>query len=211
MKIYPKMNKNNTALLVIDVVNGCAHEDCESPETNIHFSKIRKMVPDLVQFIDNFRKEINNNIIFINITPWTKKYLPENIQELYTDPTAEYYGEEGDDFPQEFYKIKPEKSDIVITKNTYDAFTGTDLEKILREKQIQYLVITGVFTEGCVLSTVSNGFSRGFNFVILKDLVETGDGEERQKTSELLKKRVFPFLYGKTITSREFLDDWKNL
>jgi len=209
MKIYPKMNKDNTALLVIDMVNGCAHKDCEDPEIKVHFSKIREMAPKLVRFVDNFRKEVNNNIIFINITPWTKEHLPENIQELYTDPEVEYYGDEGDDFPQEFYQVKPEKEDLIITKNTYDAFADTELKKVLRKKQIQYLVITGIFTEGCVLSTISNGFSLGFNFVILKDLIETGDGEEQQKTSELLKKRVFPFLYGKTITSEEFLKDWE--
>jgi len=51
-------------------------------------------------------------------------------------------------------------------------------------------------------------FSAGFNFVILKDLIETADSKDRQKTSRLLKERVFPFLYGKTITSEEFLSSW---
>lgn len=208
MKIYPKMNKLNTALLIIDMVNGCAHKDCEDSEINVYFSKIRKIAPKLVGFIDDFRKKVNNNVVFINNTPWTKKYLPNNIQELYTDPMVEYYGEEGDDFPQGFYKVKPEKEDLIITKNTYDAFANPELEKHLRDRKIQYLVITGVFTEGCVLSTIANGFSRGFNFIILKDLIETADSKERQETSRLLKEHVFPYLYGKTIKADNFLKEY---
>ncbi|MFA5967435.1 MAG: isochorismatase family cysteine hydrolase [Patescibacteria group bacterium] len=208
MKIYPKMNKSNTALLVIDVVNSCAHEKCESPAINIHFSKIREMIPKLSGFIDSYRKEEGSCVIFANITPWDKEHLPENIQELYTDPNVVYYSDNKSGFPEEFYQVKPEKDDLVITKNTYDAFTGTGLAKTLRNRGIQYLVVTGIFTEGCVLSTICNGFSAGFNFVILKDLIETADSAERQEISRLLKNRVFPFLYGQTITSEEFSNSW---
>ena len=202
------MNKSNTTLLVIDVVNSCAHEKCESPEIDIHFSKIRGMIPKLSDFIDSYRKEVGESVIFANITPWTKEYLPENIQELYTDPDVAYYSDDNGGFPEEFYQVKPEKDDLVITKNTYDAFTGTELAKTLKDRGIQYLVVTGIFTEGCVLSTICNGFSAGFNFIILKDLIETADSEERQEISRLLKSRVFPFLYGKTITSADFLSSW---
>jgi len=209
MNPYQKMNKSNTGLLVIDIVNGCAHRDGEDPEINVTFSKIREMVPNLIDFVDNYRKKVNDSIFFIKITPWTKKYLPKNIQELYTDPKAEYYSDDETGFPEEFYKIKPKQEDIVITKNTYDAFADTELEKILKDKNIQYLVVTGVFTEGCVLSTIINGFSKGFNFVILKDLIEAMDAKKRQEISKSLKEYVFPVLYGKTINSKEFLSDWK--
>jgi len=205
------MNKSNTALLIIDVVNGCAHEKCENPEVDIRFSKIREMIPRLSGFIKTYREKVDSFNIFVNIAPWTKKYLPKNIQELYTDLNVAYYSNDNSGFPEKFYQIRPEKDDLIITKNTYDAFANPELEKILKKKKIQYLVIAGIFTEGCVLSTIVNGFSAGFNFVILKDLVETADSQERQETSRLLKEQVFPFLYGKTITSEEFLDSWKAL
>ena len=119
MKIYPKMNKSNTALMVIDVVNGCAHEKCEDPEINVCFSKIRKMVPKLNKFIKTYREKVGSLTIFVNITPWTRKYLPKNIQELYTDPNAEYYSDDNSGFSEEFFQVKPERDDLIITKNTY--------------------------------------------------------------------------------------------
>ncbi|MFH1308529.1 MAG: isochorismatase family cysteine hydrolase [Patescibacteria group bacterium] len=204
------MNQSNTGLLLIDIVNGCAHQECEDPEINVTFSKIREMIPNLINFVKEYKEKVNNNVIYINITPWDKKHLPKNIQELYTDPGVEYYSDDNSGFPEEFYQIKPDNKDIIVTKNTYDAFADTELEKILKDKNIQYLVTTGIFTDGCVLSTIVNGFSKGFNFIVLKDLIETVDNEERQEISKLLKKCVFPSLYGKTITSKEFLTDRKN-
>jgi len=210
MKPYPKMNSKNTALLVIDIVNGCCHKDAEKPRWNISFSKIRRMVPKLARFIDNFRKKIKGNIIFIKITPWKRDYLAENIIELYNnEPKASYYSDDNTGFLEDFYLVKPKKNDIVLIKNTYDAFANSKLKRILNKKEIKYLVITGVFTDGCVLATICGGFQSGFNFVILKDLIETIDIQERQEMQKHLKEYTFPIMYGKTITSRAFLDSWK--
>jgi len=202
------MNKNNTALLVIDVVNSCAHEECETPEWGITFSKIRKMIPKLNNFIEEFREKVGGKVAFVNITPWNKENLRDNINELYTDPEVTYYSDDDSGFDEKFHTVKPKENDLIITKNTYDAFSQTELEEELRRKEIQYLVVTGIFTEGCVLSTIAVGFSKGFNFVMLKDLIETADSEERQRLSEDIKNRIFPFQYGKTITSEEFLESW---
>lgn len=203
------MDKNNTALLVIDPVNSCAHEKCETPEWNIHFSKIRKMLPKLDEFVKRYRKEVGGLVVLTTITPWTKEHLPDNLNELYTDPEAEYYSEDTTGFDEEFHTVKPEENDYVIAKNTYDTFTNEDLLKKLKEKGIRYIVVTGIFSDGCVLASVVSGFSKGFNFVILKDLIETTDDETRQKLQKLLIEFTFPKMYGKTITSDELLRDLK--
>ena len=204
------MNSKNTALLVIDVVNGCCHKDLERPEWGISFSKIRRMVPKLARFIDDFRKKIKSDVIFVKITPWKKEYLAENISELYdNDPKAYYYSDDNTGFSEEFYLIKPKKDDIVLTKNTYDAFSISKLKKTLKEKKIKYLVITGVFTDGCVLATVCGAFQAGLSLVILKDLVETTDVQGNQEIQKHLIKYTFPLMYGKTVTSGDFLNSWK--
>ena len=202
------MTKDNTALVIIDIVNGCCNEKCENPEGGITYSKIREMVPKLKEFIEEFRNKIGGKIIFTNLTPWTKEYLPENINELYTDPNATYYGDDPD-FENEFYIIEPKTEDIVVTKNNYDTFSNPVFDKILKQNGIRYIVLTGVFTDGCVLATTIGGFSRGYNFVILKDLVETTDKKIRQELCQYLISYTFPVLYGKTINSSEFLESWK--
>lgn len=207
MKPYEKMTAENTALVIIDIVNGCCHEDCETPEWNIHYTKIREMVPKLDKFIEDFRNKIGGKIIFTNLTPWTKEALPENINTLYTDPNTVYYSD-GSKFEEEFYVVKPKPEDIVITKNNYDTFSNPEFEKLLKQNGIQYLVMTGAFTDGCVLATIAGGFGRGYNFVILKDLIETTDLKIRQELQEYLRDYTFPILYGRTMNSEKFIGDW---
>lgn len=203
------MNKNNTALLVIDPVNSCAHEQCETPKRNIYFSKIRSMLPKLASFISQYKKRVGGLVIYTTITPWNKEHLAENINELYTDPKAFYYSEDTSGFDEKFHTVIPSKEDLVFAKNTYDVFTNEDLLKELKKRNIKYIVITGIFTDGCVLASIASGFAKGFNFVILKDLIETTDNQTRQQLQKLLIDYTFPKMYGKTITSSELLSSFK--
>ena len=199
------MIKDNTALLIIDIVNGTCSQECETPEWGVTFGKIREMVPKLAKFIDEYRDKINQNVYFVNLTPWTKEFLPKNIQKLYENPEVEYYGEGG--FEEEFYALCPRDTDVIITKNTYDAFTNPQLEESLREREVDTLVVAGVFTDGCVLSTVVNGFSKGYNFVILRDMVETTDLLVRQRLQKDLLGYLLPMQYGRVMTGEEFLGE----
>ncbi len=195
------MNRDNTALLIIDVVKGCCHPNYEDSENGITFTKIRNTVPKLDRFIGDYRNKINEHVIFVNLTPWTKEFLPENIQKLYENPAVDYYGEGGPE--EEFYVVKPLATDTIITKNSYDAFTNPELEQYLQKNGVKNIITTGVFTDGCVLSTIVNGFSRGYNFVVLRDLVETTDLLIRQELARSLLEYTLPMQYGKVIESGE--------
>ncbi len=206
MKPYDGMNKDNTVLLVIDPVNSCAHERCETPEWNIHFTKIREMLPRLAEFVKDFKRKFGAKVIFTTITPWNKENLPENIIELYEDPKACYYSEDTTGFDEKFNVVLPEEDDLVYKKNTYDAFANEEFLSELKRRKIRYIVMTGIFTDGCVIASIVSGFAKGFNFVILKDLIETTDDPERQELQKLLISYTFPVMYGKTITSGDFLE-----
>lgn len=199
------MKKQKTVLLVIDIINSTCHPKAETPEWKIRFKKIRKMIPKLSKFIDRYR-ESGGKIIFVNCTKWDKKHLTKNLVELYKDPECEYYSEDKTNFEEQFYKIKPRDKEIVVTKNSYSAFTNPELDKILKKDKIKTIVIAGVFSDGCVHSTIDHGFSLGYNFIILKDLVETTDLKIRQDLQKLLKEYTWPKMFGKTISSKDF---WK--
>ncbi|UCH90012.1 MAG: isochorismatase family protein [Thermoplasmata archaeon] len=69
---------------------------------------------------------------------------------------------EGTD-PAELYPelVVPENSPV-IRKPTYDSFHNTDLKKILAEKNISTVVITGVMTHLCCETTARAAFVNGF-------------------------------------------------
>lgn len=205
MQLYDGMTKDNTALVVIDPVNSCAHEQCETPEWHIHFAKIRQMLPRLNAFAKQYRQQVGGLVIVTTITPWNKEHLPENVQRLYSDPEATYYSDDDSGFDEQFHTLEIADSDFVVAKNAYDAFSNEAFAQKLKERGIEFIIMTGIFSDGCVLSTIVNGFSRGYNFVILKDLIETTDSQTRQQLQQLLIEFTFPKMYGKTVDSNELL------
>jgi len=208
MKLYSDMNSTNTALLVVDPINSCSHEKCEIPEWGIHFTKIRDMLPKLKDFIQQFKEEVNGLVIYIDTTPWQKDYLTHNINELYKDPKTTYYSSDDTGFAEEFYVVKPGSDDLIVTKNHYDVFTTEGFDENLKSRGIRYLVVTGIFGDGCVLASIVGGFSKGYNFVILEDLVETTDVPIRQVILANLMEFTFPIMYGLTMKSNQFLEYW---
>ncbi|MFH1456081.1 MAG: isochorismatase family cysteine hydrolase [archaeon] len=198
-----KIKIKETALIVIDITNQCCHPKYEIKKWNLTFNKIRKIVPSLKKFITKYRKA-GGKVIFVNCTPWKKEFLTPNIIELYKDPKCKYYSSDKSGFSEEFFELEPTKDDLIITKSTYDAFTNPKLNKYLKKQKIKYVVITGIFGDGCVQSTIQGGFSAGYNFIILKDLIETTDVPVRQKLQQLLKRYTWPVMFGKTISSKEF-------
>lgn len=200
-----KIKIKETALLVIDVINSCCHEKCEIEKWKISFSKIREMIPKLQNFIADYRKA-GGNVIFVNCVPWRKEFLAKNLIELYKDPDCKYYSSDKSGFAEKFFKLVPDKDDLIVTKNSYDAFTSQKLRLLLKKLGIKFIVMTGVFSDGCVHSIIQGGFSSGYNFIILKDLIETTDVKIRQKLQKLLKEYTWPTMFGKTINSKDFFD-----
>ena len=193
-------------LIVVDIVKSCCSEEFERPEINITFNRIRKMIPRLIEFIDEYRR-LGGKIIWIRSTPWREEYLPKNINRLYHEnPYATFYTEHDVEESVEFYDgISPHEPDEIFTKNTYSAFVDVDLQKLLRKNQWDTYLLSGVFAEACVNATLIDGFTKGLFTIILSDLVETMDDEEQQTHKTHLLTHQWPFMYGHVITSNEFL------
>lgn len=60
------------------------------------------------------------------------------------------------------------KNDIYVTKSLSNAFWETDLEKILHEHDVDYLIVCGFAAEHCVVFTYNGADERGFTVSILQ-------------------------------------------
>jgi len=65
------------------------------------------------------------------------------------------------------------KDDIILRKNRYSAFIETDLDKILKEKKIDTLVITGIMTHLCCETTARDAFMRDYDVYFIIDATAT--------------------------------------
>jgi nicotinamidase-related amidase len=74
--------------------------------------------------------------------------------------------------------LDPDRDWVVATKKRYDCFVGTDLDFLLRSHGINTVLITGVNTNSCVLSTATAACSRDYAVLVVEDCVDTMDGPE---------------------------------
>jgi nicotinamidase-related amidase len=63
----------------------------------------------------------------------------------------------------------PEGEEVVVTKHRISAFSGTDLEMVLRAREIDTLVLLGIATSGVVLSTFLHAVDSDYRLVVVKD------------------------------------------
>jgi nicotinamidase-related amidase len=85
-------------------------------------------------------------------------------------------------------RVAPEPDDIVVRKVRVGAFSTTDLDAQLRERGIDTLLVAGISTSGCVLSTVRDASDRDYRVVVLADA--TADPEP--DVHAFLTERIFP-------------------
>lgn len=65
--------------------------------------------------------------------------------------------------------LKPEPTDMVLPKRRFSAFFKTDLDQTLRTWGVDTIVVTGITTECCVLTTAMDGLCHDFSVIILED------------------------------------------
>jgi nicotinamidase-related amidase len=84
--------------------------------------------------------------------------------------------------------LTPAETDVVVMRSRVSAFSGSDLETILRAKNINHLVLTGLSTSGVVLSTLRAAVDKDFVLTVLSDLCADRDEEVHR----VLTEKVFP-------------------
>lgn len=96
--------------------------------------------------------------------------------------------------------VTPADGELVITKVRPGPFSTTALDVTLREIGRDNLVIMGVATSGCVLSSVRWAVDINYSFIVLSDACSDGDPEVHR----VLTEKVYP-RQGTVMTTDEFL------
>ena len=65
-------------------------------------------------------------------------------------------------------ELAPQKDEPVVASGP-DKFLGTDLEKLLKERSIQTVIVAGTAAHGAVLHTASGAALRGLKVIVLVD------------------------------------------
>jgi nicotinamidase-related amidase len=84
--------------------------------------------------------------------------------------------------------LTPEPGEPVIVKRRVSAFTGSDLEVLLRGAGADTLILAGLSTSGVVLSTLRQAADLDYRLTVLADACGDRDAEVHR----VLTEKVFP-------------------
>jgi ureidoacrylate peracid hydrolase len=102
-------------------------------------------------------------------------------------------------------ELKPQDGDVVIYKHRFSGFYETDLDTILKQLRVKYLIITGCTTSVCVESTVRDAMFRDYSCILLADCMGEPIGNELPRSNHEASLLVMQTLFGWVSDSNEFI------
>lgn len=99
----------------------------------------------------------------------------------------------------------PTSDEVIIHKQTFDGFVGTDLEQILRAQNVKMALIAGLETSVCVLFTATSAYLRRIVPLVVSDAC----ADEPSRHNSTLQ--MYSDLCFKTVTTSQIKRDWMSV
>lgn len=103
-------------------------------------------------------------------------------------------------------EVGPVGDEIVIPKTASGIFNCTNIEYVLRNLGVEYLVVYGVCTDQCVETTVRDACDRGFLVTLLPDCCATHDERRHLNSIDMMDGH-----YARTRTTDELIAEFQAL
>ena len=90
-------------------------------------------------------------------------------------------------------EVRPEATPLagepVVVKQTFDAFIRTGLDTLLRDLQVEAVLVAGLVTSTCVLFTATSAMQRGYTVGVVEDAT----ADQPSVHARVLKR--YPFIF----------------
>jgi len=177
-----------TALLCIDVQNyGLAAKESAAEEARWapFFARMREtVIPNLRALQDAFRAR-HIDVIHARIACLLDDGRDRSLSQKMPGWNNLLMPRDSD-ASQIVPELAPLPGEIVVTKTTDSALTGTNLRLVLTNMGIRHVVVGGIYTDQCVSSTVRSLADESFNVVVVEDCCAAGTDELHQRELEII-------------------------
>ncbi|MCS7460601.1 cysteine hydrolase [Paenibacillus doosanensis] len=168
-------NQSKAALLVMDVQNGIVNRIGEE---------------NIVPFQQAVEAARQNDIPVIYIRLAFREGYPEASPRNKAFSAISTHGSmtASDAAVQIHESVRPLPGEPIVTKLRVSAFTGSDLEVILRSRGIDTLILSGIATSGVVLSTLREAADKDYTITVLSDACL----DPAPEVHRVLIEKIFP-------------------
>ena len=181
------------AILVVDMIKDTFSEEDKNPVAPF----AREIIPRINRLTD-IARERNIPVIFS-----TDSFLPGDF--IFGGRMKEHSlrGTEGAEVIGDLIQSK---MDIYIPKRRFSAFFKTDIDQTLRQYGIDTVVITGINSHWCVLSTAMDALSHDFCAYIIEDCCASFSREVHETIMNIYRKNPLRPLF-QIMKMEEFLNE----
>jgi nicotinamidase-related amidase len=193
-----KLRPGRTALLLVDFQRLVGSEGLLSEALNAglpemavkaalreHEQRVRKAVQNAEKILKACRKK-GYDIVHVKLGAQTSN--PKHTAKINrkSDLILTIDAEKG----RFFKEVQPVEGELVFPKTNGGAFTGTNLDFVLRNMDIDSLIVAGFLTDQCVLATAIAGADIGYDVLLVEDAC-TGTTKENHDAVIRIAKDVF--------------------
>ena len=177
-----------TALLVVDMQNYCAQPgegSLAKPDPDYAYYRERletTVTPNLRRLIRAFRGS-GTEVMYTVIESLTLDGRDRSLDHKHSN----IHVPRGSRLGRVIDALAPGEDEIVLPKSSSGVFNSTNIEYVLRNLGVEYLVIAGVYTNQCVESAVRDAADRGFMVTLVEDCCATKTKAWHMAALETLK------------------------
>jgi biuret amidohydrolase len=204
----PAITPAETALLVIDIQNtylerperaslAPAEQERYDLWTPFHNRMTKSVIPRTAKMLE-FARAAGIECLFARIACHTKDGRDRSLSQKMPG-WNNLLLPKNDDPSQIVPELQPVNDEIVVTKTTDSALTGTNLRLILHNLGIKTVVCTGIFTDQCVSSTVRSLADESYQVIVLEDCCAAATDDLHRKELEIIN-----MIYCHVMSSSEF-------
>jgi biuret amidohydrolase len=198
------LNPDWCAVLPIDLQNDFMDPEGTVAKGGADVSEMVDLAPKCIEFM-NTTRELGVRIVHVRIVdlPDGQSDSPSWIRSKGLISGVSGFAIEGTWGAEFVPGCEPLDGELVVTKHRSSAFTGTNLNLLLRACGVETVVIIGEQTPGCVEATYRDAAYHDYYNVLVEDCIAARDRELHDASVKIQKARH------DVVTAEQVLSIWR--
>lgn len=195
-----RLDPGDSALVVIDVQNDFCSPEGVMAKSGKDVSGVVAMMPRLERLIEGAHQS-NVPVILVRTT-----HSPETTSQAWSHRTGRAEQAPNclpDSWGAEFFGLKPEPDDFIVTKHRYSAFNSPDFIELISRLNKPSLLFCGVATNVCVETSLRDATCSDYYSTLVEDCSSAYLRSLHEGAVHNVKSN-----FGQVVTAVEVLDRW---